>query len=422
MADVQTTLSQIQGWTKEIEGEVQRLAFPKLARATKRMPFKERKRIGEAIVYPVWTSSEGGFTHGAGSSLRDAKAAASQQARLSGEQITLRSLIDIKVLTSAATDKQSFGAYFTEHKIQCKRSFARRLETLNLYGNRSIAQLSAVSGTSTTRVFTISEKTFAPHIFLGTKTHALDAYNGTDKLNDIAPILITSYNPRTRELAVSGNATDLTAVDGAGASTELYWETTYGNMAAGLRAIGSETGSVTYANINHSSNPDTWQGTVVDCGSVAFDWDLLNQGLEEAAGKGCEAPLIAQCSLRTWGNLITDLNALRAFDSSYQVEKGELGVKSIKFHGVNDMPVTIEPSGFIKRGEVIAFPDVSDGDYADLLERIGSTDVTSMHPLDSGEMVVQVPGTNFFETKYYSDQSVKANPRDVLVWENVVPR
>lgn len=421
MADIAATLSTAQGWAKPRFGKVQRLAPPKIMRVTKRIKFNDEKKLGKSLDYPVYMNAEGGFTHGPGSTLNEAKAAQTEDASLSGKEITLRSLIDIKTLTSHMSSQDSFGNWFDEHMINCKRSFARRLETVNVYGGASIAQLSAVSGSGTTRTFTISNQSFAPHIWLGTRTHELDAYNATDKLNDLASIVITGYNPSTREITVSGNATDLTAVDGAGVATELYWKGQYGTTASGLYTIGATQSSTEYAAINHATYPDMWQGSLIDVGGVAFDWQALYTGLEENAGRGGECPLVALASLATWGNLMADISALKVFDSSYKMAEAEFGHRKVTFMGPNGMQCTIEPSGMIKRGHVIAFPDVEDEDYSDLVERVGSTDVTVMHPADKGEMIVQVPGTNYFETKFYSDQAIKANPRDIVVYYNITP-
>ena len=428
MADAASTLTTANGWAKEIFGDVQRLSLPKSAKASKRIKFNAKKKLGKALEYPVWLSSEGGFTEGPGSTLNEARTAISKEASLEGNQTTLRGLIDIDALASQMNDKDSFGNYLTEHMLQSKRSFARRLETNVVYGGAPIATFTgagSLSGASTTRTIVIPDAYWAPHIFLGAATHQFDVYLSTAKVNALAAVEITSVNLNTRTLVVSGNSTDLGDLDtawnsGAGV-IDMYWRGAYSLTMKGLYTIGSTTSSTTYAGINHATYPDAWQGSQVAVGSVKFDWNKLNAGLDMAAGKGCECGLIVQVSLKTWCNLLEDISALRVFDSSYKAKEGEFGVESIKFHGVTGQPVIVEPSGFVKRGHVIGFPNTDDEDFADLAERVGASDITIMHPNGKGEMMVQVPNSNFFETKFWTKQAVRVNPRDLIVWTGIVP-
>jgi hypothetical protein len=416
----ETNLAQIQGWAKDRHGKAMQLEMPSLAKVTKRIKFNEDEKLGKALVWPVFTTSEGGFTHGTGATLNTFKTAQSEDAELEGKEITLGSRIDLKVLTSLQNSKDSFGKWYDQHYLNCRRSMARRLESVNIYGALPMATFTGaltLSGSGASRTITFPKKSFAPGIFMGTRTHEIDLYTGATKINQDDVLTITSWNPVTRAMVIAGDTDDLTDLDtawnsGAGV-IDLYWRGMYGETSAGIVKIAGETGSVLYANINHATYPDIWQGTAVDAGGINADWEKVWNLLEMMAGKGSECPLILQASLAQWTAWMGDLSALRAFDSSYEVKEAKLGHKKIVFTAPNGESATVEPSPMIKGGDVIAFPDTSESEFKGAAERIGSTEMTAMHPLSKGEMIVQVPGTNFFESKWYSDQAMKVAPRDV---------
>ncbi len=418
MADAPHTLSTANGWAKERFGKVQHLAPPKHTKFIKRVKYDEANKMGKEYRFPVWVTAEGGFSYDGANTLEDAKAAETQDAVLTATEITCRSLIRRKLLEAATNDKDAFGNYFSAFLVQAKKSFSRRLETHMLYGGSSIGTLGSISGTSTSRAIVISEATWAPHIWLGSKGHNLDAYNAGTQLSNAAPLVITSVNLATRTISVTGDAGDLTDVDSASTATEFYWRSSKGADGNGLYKIASAT-SGTYMGIDHSTYADVWQGSQVAVGSLPFDWAKLNEGLEGAADKASESAMIVQVSHKTWGNLLDDIASLRVFDSSYKAKEGEFGVESIKYHGVNGMPVTVEPSGFMHRGKAMGFPDADEGD-GELIERRGSTDVTYLDPMNNEQMFTDVPGTNYFEIKGYSDQALRVNPRDTIVWTGIV--
>lgn len=419
MADVAHTLTTANGWAKEQFGEVQHLAPPKHTKFIKHVKYNNKNKLGKEHREPVWVTAEGGFSYDGATTLEEAKAAESQDAVLTATEITCRSLIKRKLLESSTNDKDSFGNYWSAFLVHAKKSFARRLETAMLYGGGNIGVLGSITGTSTSRAVVISEATWAPHIWQGSKGHNLDAYNGSTQISNAAPFVIASVNLATRTVNITGDSGDLTDLDSAGTSAVFHWRASRLADGNGLATVAALT-SGTYRAIDVSTYADTWQSTHVAVGSVPFDWAKLNEGLEGAADKGSECPLIVQVSLKTWGNLLDDIASLRVFDSSYKAKEGEFGVESIKYHGVNGFPVTIEPSGFIKRGIALAFPDTSDSEYGGLVERRGSTDVTYMDPLNNEQMFTDVPGTNYFEVKGYSDQALKANPRDLIEWSGIV--
>ncbi len=420
MADVAHTLTTANGWAKERFGKVQHLAPPKHTKFIKHIKYDSKNKMGKEYRFPVWTTAEGGFSYDGATTLEDAKAAETEDAVLTATEITLRSLIKRKLLESSTSNEDSFGSYWSAFLVQAKKSFSRRLETAMLYGGDNIGQLGSISGTSTSRAVVISEASWAPHIWAGSAGHNLDAYNGSTQISNAAPFVIASVNLSTRTINITGDSGDLTDLDSASTAAVFHWRTARNADGNGLYKIASAT-TGTYMGISHVDNADVWTGTQVSVGSVPFDWAKLNEGLEGNADRSGECPMIVQVSHKTWGNLLDDIASLRVFDSSYKKTESEFGVESIKYHGVNGFPVTIEPSGFIKRGIALAFPDTSDsGEYGDLAERRGSTDVTFMDPLNNQQMFTDVPGTNYFEIKGYSDQALRLNPRDTIVWTGIV--
>ena len=101
----------------------------------------------------------------------------------------------------------------TKHVVKrLGRSGTKRLEIEMLHGRRSIGTISAISGTSTTRVLTISDASWSAGIWAGMENCTLDAYRtattfSDTKINSNAKMILTVVDVANKKLTVTGNAT-----------------------------------------------------------------------------------------------------------------------------------------------------------------------------------------------------------------------
>ncbi len=403
MASQYNNLTTANGWLKEVTGEVNDVR-PDGVKFTRQVKFMGNKKLGEAYVEPVWLSHEQGFTYDAGTTgtgfdLNNAEAALSDQLRLSGAEIVLTSRVGIKQFAAAVDGgKQSFGNFYKRLLANMAASFKRRVEITSIYGGRPIGTASAFSGSGTTRTVTIATAKWAPGIWSGGLNAYVDVYNATDKLNDLADVQVTQVIPASKQIVITGNATDLTAINAAGSSADFYFKGAYGNEMTGIVSIAANVSAV-YADIN-ASTYDLWQGNPVAVGSADLTWDKIQEGVEAAVGRGLDEAIRLYVSIPAWGNLNSDLNALRVIDSSYSVEENELGQKSISYYTICGK-VTVEPSIYVMYGDAFFIPE--DAAYT---ERIGSTDITWEIPGQGGEYFTVVQGKNAVEFRAYTDQAV----------------
>jgi hypothetical protein len=93
------------------------------------------------------------------------------------------------------------------------------------------------------------------------------------------------------------------------------------------------------------------------------------------------------------------MTALQRVDSSYKKSKGELGVESICFYGVNG-ECEIIPSIYVKEGEAFCVP-------LSKFKRLGATDVTMRMPGQSeDQFVLQRPDNAAYEVRLYTEQNL----------------
>ncbi len=408
-------LSTANGWAKDIFGDAQDVR-PKGSIILDKIGFKTGMKLGEKFSEPVWLSDEQGFTYADGTGtdydLEDPTAAESKEAEASGTEITLVSRVSLKMLSVATSSKDSFGKFSTQLGANMTRAFKKRLEIAMRWGGAAIGQMSAVSGTSTTRDITIDQDHWAPGIWAGAKGMMLDFYDGSTLHNDVQPVIVTAVNMTTRVVSVSGEATDLTAIDGD-TDAEIFFHGAKGKDGQGLSYIASNTAS-TYLNINASSY-ELWQGNVVTVSTEELTWDHIQSGIERAVEKGLqEDALVMLVPLPSWSRLNANINALRTIDAGYSIEKTKYGTKSIEFHSLNGK-VSLVPDPLMKQSKAIAFPESSAYHM-----RVGSTDMTYNVPGRGEEMFQLVQGKNAVEMRAYSDQRLwMRTPGKCIQWNGI---
>ena len=345
-------VSSFVGNFKQIYGEKIADLVPETTYLTRLLDFKYAEALGDKFNQPVDLSAEHGITYapaGAGAvDLLPPTAGQMQNAQVNGSQIYARAQVDYESMMKANKEGTKAFAKATSHVVKrLSKSSSKRLEIEILHGGLGWGVISAVSGSGTTRTWTISEGSWAAAMWAGMKNATFDVWAAdySAKINTNLRVTITAVNIGARQLTVAGNATDLTAVV---ANMNLFPESASPTSTfAGINKITRNTGTLFGID---ASQWELWKGNVIPVGTRLQMTHIL-QGARRAAEMGLIGELKALVSPRAFEVLNEYFAALRRSDSSYSAKMGENGVEEIKYHGQTGT-ITIKPHLFQKDGQV----------------------------------------------------------------------
>jgi len=417
------------GIFKQVYSKEVRTAIPAFSILQAKIPFSKAQILGDKYHLPVVLSDEHGFTYGGNSAanytLNSGIAMQLQDAQIASSELTLQSGISYGAVSRA----QNKGEQAIESSVRLliermKSSASKRVEIELLYGASlsGLSVISATSGASTTRIYTLLASTYANGIWAGMENAQLDAWYNTGtsglQLNVNAPVVITAVSVGNKTVSVSGNATDLTAIDAqvgsvVGTSATFFFYGAFGNEMAGLDVILTNTGSL--FNIS-AATYNLWQANVYDCLSAQLTMGKVLAGLAIAVGRGLMEDVALFLAPDSFANWVADLSAQRRYDGSYKSKKGENGFETLEFVGQNGM-IELIPHAMIKSGDAMAIP-------LDLVKRVGSTDVSFRGEMVGGEMeyLFQNTSTNGWTCRAYTDQAIFIEvPAQCVKFKNITP-
>lgn len=416
MAAINSTASLV-GFFKEVyANEVKDLTAP-ILKVSNRIKFTEATMVGSKYHMPAIVSAEHGVTYSQANasapvSLLNPVAGVLQDAQVEGAQIFGRSQVDYEsIFRAAQAGPKAFGNA-TKHVVKrLATNVAKRLELSMLHGQRGIADIASKSGSSTTRTYTITDDSWGAGIWAGSVNATLDCWKADytvvsgsqGKLNGNAPLVVTSVDINNKTVTVSGNATDLTAIDseiaspsGGGTNAHLFWESASPTTEmAGLDKILRNTG--TLFNIN-AATYETWAGNIYSTSTGTLSMGKLLEAMAAPVAFGAEGDYLAVVSPKAFEVLNTDLAALRMLDSTY-AKKGENGFGSLKYYFQNG---TLE---------IVAHPLQKDGLVhvfnPDEAKRIGATDITFISRRGSEEaLILELANSAGAEMRCYCNQAL----------------
>lgn len=421
--------STLPGLFKQVYAKEVQVAIPAFSILQGRVPFSKAQLLGDKYHMPVVLSDEHGFTYGgntaANYTLNAGIAMQLQDAQIASSELTLQSGISYGAVSRA----QNKGEQAVESAVRLliermKSSASKRVEIELIYGASvsGLGVISATSGSGTTRVYTILSSTYATGIWAGMENAQLDAYQTTGttgaQLNTNAAVVITSVSVANKTVSVSGNSSDLTAIDAqvgstVGTSATFYFFGAFGNEMSGLDVILTNTASL--FNIS-AATYNLWAANVFDCLSAQLTMGKVLSGLAPAVARGLMEDVALLLAPDSFANLVADLSAQRRFDGSYKSKKGESGLETIVFYGQNGS-IELIPHAMFKSGDAMAIP-------LDQVMRVGSTDVSFRGEMVGGEMeyLFQNTSTNGWTCRAYTDQAVFIEtPAQCVKFKNIVP-
>ena len=412
-----TTVAQMNGLYKEAYADGIVGLIPDVAYLIKNIGFSEAEKIGNYYHQPVTLTRENGVTYagaGAGAySLNTAIAMTMKDATVQGSQITLRSAIPYDTVARSVGSAKAFRkatSVIIENNLE---SHTKRLEVAALYGHSPLGVTSAytnIDGTNTT--LTITAASWAVGLWGGEEgskllitTSAGAALVSADQTAEVCTI--TAIDPDNRKITVTAASATITALESAAAAgAKLYfWNgaqaTTGGTSVTFNEMYGVDsivTNATTLFGIDAAAY-NLWKGNSYAAGSGQLTMSKVFAAVNKAVGKGgLKEKSVVLVSTDTWPNMMTDLAALRKFDSSYQSGQAVNGFETIKYMGANG-ELEVVPHSCVKGGEAFVLP-------LKRWKRIGAQEVSFQTPGRSDEIFLQLASNNGFELRSYSDQAV----------------
>lgn len=380
---------------------------PNSAKVQKEISFKKEDLIGDSYRPAVRLAYPSGFTHALGDgsegafALNDATSGTRLKAKVQGAQIVLKDQISYEDASRAVKGKRAFVDATAEIFESMMLAGRKRLESVLLYGGSSdgIGELdtsSNVNSTTTTVTFLTSD--FAAGIWLGLEGASLDIYKSSDdsKLSANAAFVISSVNVDARTMTITGNSTDISALDTHLGSGDAYIHF-YGAKGKEMKGIDAiQANSSTLFNIN-ASTYSLWAGTSYSV-SGAMSFAAFKKGLTKAVNKGLDEDAVLFVNPGAWDDILDDIAALRRTDKS-EVKKVDIGAEEICFYSQNGKTKII-PHNFVKEGlaHLIVPRD---------WKRIGSRDWSFESPFGGqGKMFFHLETKAGVECRSYTDQAI----------------
>jgi hypothetical protein len=389
---------------------------------SKRIAFDSSLMLGEHVSEPVLVQAESGMTFAGGAvtgtmfALNDPNAALTQEAKWTSQEFVVRSRTSWKALRAAQTSEQAFGSAYDKQVRNMRRSGVFAREFSLLYGGSSLGRIESQTGSSGTRVWTLTKASSSAGAWWYLNGVLIDSYNaesGGTKRNTNADIEVTGVDLSSAGkilVSVSGNATDLTTIDGDIATGSfILLKGAEGNMMQGIDFVARNTG--TYANISATTFP-IWKSTSISASSAAATFAKFLQALKVnrlKSGPGMRTAIISEATAQDLGDNMAALQRMVNKSGG----KMELGADSIVYHALGGHTIEFLPHVLCKEGEAFLV------DFGEL-SRIGSTDFT-FDPTGKGEYFEHVSGFAGLELMGYWDQGLRvASPASITKVTDIV--
>lgn len=406
------TVSQLDGLFKDVFADKVQNLIPDNVVLYNMVNFEAAKKLGEKFSQPVIVKQSQGFTYGGSEgdaySLKEAVAAQTKEAEISGYSMVARTKISYDAAARSATSEAAFEQSTKLIVADMLRSFAKRLEISMFYGQKEIGLVNA--DTTSVNTLVISAASWAPGIWNGLEGAKVEVFSSnlaTDRTSTARSI--TAINLDTRELTVDGAALTLTAgdrvvFDGAYDGANTVWKEMLGLHA--IMAAYSD-GVTNLFGINPASF-NVWRSTTYSAGSADLSFEKIQAAVASGAARGLDESVVCLVSNVTWSKLLTDQAALRVYDSSYQRTVAENGSEAIKFHGQTGT-IEIVPCSYVKESLAFIMPKTS-------LRLLGSTDITFQLPgHDNDRFFRELTDAAGFEMRAYCDLALFTHCPNKLV-------
>lgn len=260
-------------------------------------------------------------------------------------------------------------------------------------GIDSLGEILTVSDSSGTNTITLTDASWATAIWVGNENMRLDCYDsdGTQR-NSNATLVLSSVDPSTRTVVLTGNTTDTAAL---AVGDYLHFRSSYEKQMTGLGTILKNTGTLFGVS---ASTYNLWKGHTLDAGGVLTMGKLL-QAANRAANLGYRGTLCSYINPAPWQDLMTDEAALVQHAGKAGYGDYERGAEGIKFHSQTGT-LEIKSDIYMKRGFGMVLPK-------DKVIRVGASEFTFDMPTgESGRMIREMDSLAGTELRGYWNQGI----------------
>lgn len=399
------TTTQLDGLFKEVYSDSIKSLLPDNAVLQKIIPFRESEKLGDSYHQPVRLTHSHGVTYnndGSAFLLNDHVALTMKDANLTGSEMILREAISYKALAaSQGGNKKAFASAVQPTLESMTESIAQRLEMALLYGesDTGIGEADTSSNTnSTTTVLTIKTAEWADGIWSGSEGMKIDIYKSSDdsKLTANAEAVVSSVDLDARTVTITGNATDIAAIDTHLGSGDAYIHP-YGAKGAqmsGLDKIITNTGSLFGID---AGTYNLWKGSTYSAGSAALSRTKVNAAISKAVVRGLKTDAVMIVNPKGFADLVDGESSLVRYEGPSDKE-GMNGFEKLKFRAQNGI-VEVMPSNNVKEGEAFIFPKKK-------VKRVGASDVDFKTPGNGERVFFNLESRAGVELRCYTDQAV----------------
>lgn len=404
MSNTATTVTGLNGYFKSKYGKKQMLV-PEWAVVQSLVPFTDMARVGADFREVIFLRRALGYTLNGGSNLGNAFTVAApvaletQPAVLTPAEILLADKISYGAMAQARSEgEEAFGNSVEEVLMSMDESHRFLAELNFLYGQTGFANYTSASGIDATHsLLVIDTKTWAPGTWSQSENLNIDVYNGTTKINTNAVCQVqTVVSQSARTVSISGNATDITAIN-AGTNYTLHLVGAGGTTSqacAGINKILTNSGSLFGID---ASVYGLWKGTTVALPSAPLTLSGIHGASTAVVNRGGYGELVYLINPFAWQDLSDDQAALRRYASSTKQEM-QNGTDEIVFWGTNGK-MSFKPHPMVNQGEGF-------GIMPKEWVRGGATDITSGIPGASEDMFFDDPSTASMFLRNYSSQFI----------------
>jgi hypothetical protein len=372
--------------------------------------FDSSKKMGKSYNEPVILSLESGFTYAGESGslfeLNQVKEFKMQEALIKARELVLRSAISIGALSRSKDSSQSIEKAMDLMVGNMLKSMYHRLEVQMFYGQSGIGVVKTnnIDGAPTADI-EIKDAEWAAGIWNGTTGAEVEVFSSNlATKRGIYTIQGYSLKDKTVTLKKSaGNfgvaeivANDLIFFKGAAKEDISSPEK---NEFIGIHGIAQERTSL--FGIANANEP-LFQGSIVDVGTdvtpAVLSLAKIEEGIEAMVEKGLmEEEVTCYVNPKQWNDLLTEQDAKRVSDSSYNPNKEISGARELQFYGQNGI-IKVVASTFVKEGYSYL---ICEKDF----KRIGSQEVTFKRP-DGEEYLELLEGYHGVEMRCHTDQAL----------------
>lgn len=349
----------------------------------------KEKQPGLSFNQPVILGHEHGITFASSDddafNLNSAVAGAIKNATVKGYPSVFRSQIGYNAAQRAAQGgKQAFEDATKFVIANMLRSYTKKLEIEMLYGQMGYATVGSIAA----NVITITTAEFAAGIWAGAEAMPLEIRDSTGATIR-GTCSVTAVDLVARTVTVDAAPAAIVAGD------VIWHRGAYGNEFQGIHSILANTGTMFGIS---SASYSLWKGNTVSAGSAALTLAKIEKALVPALHKGLMGKVVCLVNEQTWKDLLSEQNALRMYDQSYNKSQIVNGGEALKFWGPNG-EIMVKSSPFVKEG------------YAYLLKlddfvKVGSTDVTFKNPVNKDEYFIHRQDAAAYELRAYCDWAV----------------